>query len=316
MASTLLALFVVVAVFLAGIWATLFGLLTIVGFRPATWPATILTVVLLGVIGYAEYKQRDTIEALAGARPIDPDAESELERITTRIAAQLDVPKPTIAIADRHAPEAMAVGFRPSNIHLVISSGALDSLETTAELEAVVAHELAHVANRDAMVMTAVSAPVVLADGLLTRFERINDNEDNNAAFLSILTVPLGLLSLVVSFCGRCLTAHLSRERERAADRAAVGVTGSPAALATALERLDDEITATPTRDLRDAAAVSSLSILSLEPDEPEKIMLGPEGQQEPSYWWLRKRLYKLFRTHPPTPERLEWLADAERRQE
>lgn len=59
----------------------------------------------------------------------------------------------------------MAVGFRPSNIHLVISSGALDSLETTAELEAVVAHELAHVANRDAMVMTAVSAPVVLADG-------------------------------------------------------------------------------------------------------------------------------------------------------
>ncbi|NGM69242.1 M48 family metalloprotease [Natronolimnobius sp. AArcel1] len=316
MATAITALLIIVTVFLVGVWAFLFGLFTLFGFTPATWPATIWTIILLGVLGYVEYRQQDTIEALAGARPIGPDSEPELEQLTTRVAAQLDVPKPTIAIADRDTPEAMAVGFRPSNIHLVISSGALESLETTAELEAVVAHELAHVANRDAMVMTAVSAPVVLADGLVSRFERINDNDDKNAAFLSILTVPLGLLSLVVSFLGRCITAQLSRERERAADRAAVNVTGSPAALASALERLDDEITATPTRDLRDAAAVSSLSILSLEPDEPEKIMLGPEGQQEPSYWWLRRRLYKLFRTHPPTPERLEWLSAAERRQE
>jgi len=77
------------------------------------------------------------------------------------------------------------------------------------------------------------------------------------------------------------MTARLSRAREQAADRAAVAVvTGSPAVLATSLTKLDRSISDTPNRDLREVSGISSLSILPLEPEELEKVMLGPDGNR------------------------------------
>jgi heat shock protein HtpX len=165
------------------------------------------------------------------------------------------------------------------------------------------------------MVMTIVSLPVILANGLGSRLADIK-----NPGWAAIVIVPLALISTIVWGIGKAITARLSRVRERAADQAAAEITGSPAALASALKRLDRDISETPDRDLRDVSGISSLSILPLEPEELEKVMLGPEGNTEPSYWWLRARLHRLerwlFRTHPPTDDRLEQLAAYERRQE
>ena len=112
-------------------------------------------------IGYLEYRQIDTIERLADADRVDKETEPALYELVTRVATQLGVPVPTIALSERQTPEALAVGFRPENIHLVLSRGTLNTVEGPAELEAVIAHELAHVKNRDAMVMTAVSLPII-----------------------------------------------------------------------------------------------------------------------------------------------------------
>ncbi len=83
------------------------------------------------------------------------------------------------------------------------------------------------------------------------------------------------------------------------------------------VDNLEQKIQETPNRDLREVSGVSSLSILPLEPRQLEKVMLGPEGNIEPSYWWFRKRLYRLRRwlstTHPPTEECLAMLAKIER---
>lgn len=306
-----LTLVVLTGLFLTGVWSVFLGLLALFSVSGAGWIATTITVGVLVAIGYAEFRQTGTIERLAGGRPVSPESEPELDQITTRVATQLDVPKPTVVIANREAPEAMVVGFRPGNTQLVISRGTLDALDSPAELEAVVAHELAHVANRDAMVMRAISTPVVLARGLLTRVQTIEQERNEDAKALVALTVPLAVISKTIWFLGTCVTAQLSRERELAADRAAVDVTGSPAALASALDALDEQITSTPTEDLREAGAVSSLSILPLEP-EPEKVALGPDGNKEPSFWWLRKRIHSLFRTHPPTKNRIERLYEWE----
>lgn len=310
-AAAVVSLAIMTVAFLAGVWAIFYVLFALFGFGGAPVVATLVTVSVLFVIGYAEYRQRDAIERVAGAEHADGEVDQALRGMTTRIATQLDVPAPTVRVADRHTPEAMVVGFRPEKMHLVISEGVLDALDTTEELEAVIAHELAHVKNRDAMVMTAASAPVVLAGGMRARLDSMH--ESGGYGWGGIIVVPLRLLSGLVWFLGRTVTAQLSRGRELAADQAAVEVTGSPATLASALTKLDEEIRSTPSRDLRDVSAVSSLSILPLEPAEPDKIMLGPEGQKEPRFWWIRQYMHRLFHSHPPTDRRIERLSELER---
>jgi heat shock protein HtpX len=305
---------VVTILFLVSVWSVFYALLIIFGFSGAAFLASIVTGGVVLCIGYLEYSQLSRIEGLADAHPVDRETVPELYQTTTKVAAMLGVPTPTIAVSDRAAPEAMAVGIRPGNIHLVLSTGTITALDSD-ELEAVIGHELAHVKNRDAMVMTGLSLPVVLADGLRSRIDRLEDPQG-----FAILTVPLSLVSSAVWISGRAITARLSRHRELAADRAAAHVSGSPSTLAAALRTLDSEITNTPERDLRAVSEISSLSILSLEPAKLEKVMLGPDGTIEPSYWWLRKRLYRLrrwlFVTHPPTEDRLQALAELETQQE
>jgi len=311
MVAAVVALAVVLVAFLIGVWSTFVFVLGALGVVSPMFWASILTAGLLVAIGYLEFRHLDTIEGFADAYPVDREAAPELYEQSTRVAAMLDVPPPTIAVSDRSAPEAMAVGFRPGNVHLVLSTGTIKALDA-AELEAVIAHELAHVANRDAMVMTALSVPVVLADGLGSRL-----GEFEHRSPFGLIAVPLGIVSNAVWIVGRAITARLSRHRELAADRAAAAVIGSPSTLAAALRKLDARIADTPADDLRAVSEIGALSILSLEPRELDKVMLGPEGDIEPAYWWLRTRLHRLerwlFVTHPPTESRLDELAALER---
>lgn len=317
MVTAVLALTVVLVLFLIGVRSVFYYLLLFFEIPSAGLWSLVITGGLVAYIGYLEFRQLDTVERIADAKPVTRETEPELYAMTTNVAAMFDVPLPTIAVSERAVPEAMAIGFRPGNIHLVLSRGTIEALDS-AELEAVIAHELAHVVNRDAMVMTALSTPVVLADGLRSRLAAIEGGKEDHDRATIAVTVPLMVVSTVVWVVGGSVTARLSRHRELAADRAAAQVVGAPATLATALRKLDAEISETPARDLRAVSGVSSLSILSLKPREPEKLLLGPDGDIEPSYWWLRKRLHRLehwlFVSHPPTESRLDELAKLERR--
>ena len=296
--------------FVVAIWVVFVGILSV--FTPpgtAYETAAVVTAALLVTVGVVERDRLLHVEQQADAVIVDRDDRPELYAVVTKVAAHLDVPVPTIAISDSTAPEAMAVGFRPGNVHLVLSRGTLEAL-SGPELEAVIAHELAHVKNRDAMVMTVLSTPVVLADGLRAR---LSEPEDPGA--LAFVIVPLLFVATVVWVVGRTITAVCSRTREVAADRAAVEATGSPTALASALRTLDERIGETPRRDLREVAAVSSLSILPLAPADVETVMLGPEGDVEPTGTTLARVERFLFRTHPRTADRLESLAALEQAQ-
>lgn len=306
MIGAIIGLGVVTVGLLAGVWTVFYFTLQFFEVGFTIYVSFAAAAVTLLVIGYLEYRHLDTIERFADAHPVDREAAPELYQTTTRVATQLDIPIPTIAVSERETPEALAVGFRPSNIHLMLSIGTIEALDDD-ELETVIAHELAHVKNRDAMIMTAVSLPVVLADGLRSRTAQVDER-----GILGIIIVPLSLISDIVWVVGRTIMARLSRARERAADRAAAEITGSSAVLGSALQKLDQNIADTPNQDLREVSAISSLSILPLEPQELEKVMLGPEGETEPSHWWLQKRLHRLerwlFDTHPSTDDRIESL--------
>ncbi len=199
--------------------------------------------------------------------------EPQVASTARRLAQLADVPPPSVRVVASERPESVAVGGGEDAVVLV-SSGLVGAL-SAAELEAALAHEVAHLANGDSRVMSAALGPVLAADEWVD--DDPTDLEDRfwNWAF--------GLLKRY----GQFGVAVLSRGRERAADVAAAELTGAPAALASALERLS-ETRGRPETDLREwERSVAVMDILP--PSEPD-LSTGP------------------FRTHPPVERRVEYL--------
>lgn len=281
-----------------------------------TFIARLVTFVMLTGFVSLEFGRISTVEQHGEAAPVTPEEYPGLHSVTIKIASQFDIPTPTIAIAEQSEPEAITVGYRPENIHLILSRGLIDALDNE-ELEAVIAHELAHIANLDAMVTTIASLPSFFADDLQAWMGGWAN--DDNPFFIFLF------IGVVTEYVSRPVVAVLSRTRESAADRTAATVTGAPAALASALRTLDKQIATTPSKDLREASSLSSLSILPLDPMDAEtdirdsdgifgfSILLIPDGWESvgivgvitSGLMWIK---WKLFATHPSTARRIDAL--------
>lgn len=185
-ALTLLSLCTVV--FFALVWLVVL-VASLLVFEPAG-AAMVSTLLAIGLLGWFVYRQvgRGSLEERADAELLTGESYPDLQDRVTRVAAQLGIPAPEIAISEREAPEAMAVGVRPASSHLILSTGTLSALDDE-QLTAVIAHELAHVANRDAMVMTVASIPVVVVDGI--RAELLGNLPDGPDSYNDIETTEL-----------------------------------------------------------------------------------------------------------------------------
>jgi heat shock protein HtpX len=249
-------------------------------------------VIAVGVL-FAQYWFSDRIALFAiRGREVSPEEAPQLHGVVDRLCAMADMPKPRVAVADVDLPNAFATGRRPERAVLCVTAGIMRRLEPP-ELEAVLAHELSHVAHRDVAVMTIASGLGVAA-GLLTRFalyagwfggfRRGGRGGDSSVpVFLVIL-----LVSAVVYAVSFVLTRALSRYRELAADRGAAVVTGAPRMLASALVKVSGDMAAIPTRDLR---AVEPLNAFFFTPALSSGFSLS-----------------SLFSTHPTLERRLEQL--------
>jgi len=182
--------------------------------------------------------------------------------IVSRLAALAEIDAPKVAVAQTPAPNALAVGMRQGSSTVVVTQGLLDLLDPK-ELEAVLAHEISHLANRDAAVMTAVSAPRILG-------EVVVGESGSTLGMLWLVGWPLGLIPLGL---GTGLTLTVSRYREFAADRGSAILTGTPEQLMSALVKLSGRASDIPHRDLRTANAFCIVStgahVLSLLSDHP-----------------------------------------------
>ena len=248
--------------------------------------------VLLIAVGsaWAQWYFSDRVALFSmSARVVTPEQAPQLHAIVDRLCAMADMPKPAVAIADTDMPNAFATGRSTKRAVVCVTTGLLRRLDAE-ELEGVLSHELAHVAHRDVLVMTVASFVGVLA-GFLTRswmwggLTRRRDSDSNGAlAFILIMVV-----SVVVYFVSFILVRVLSRYRELSADRAGALLTGRPAALGRALQKITGDMGAIPTRDLR---AKESMNAFFITP------AFG--GGQS---------MAALFATHPPLETRLEQLA-------
>jgi heat shock protein HtpX len=222
-----------------------------------------------------------------GAREVSPQEAPELHAIIDRLCVQANIPKPRVAIAETAMPNAFAVGRSPKSATVCCTTGILDLL-SPGELEAVLGHELTHVANRDVVVMTVASFFASIA-AFITQmgfwFGGAFDNRDQNSGVAFIVVI---LVSAVVYVISWLLLQALSRYREFAADRGSAVLTGRPSALISALLKIDGSMQHVPKQDLR--AASGELAALYIFPPKTKETLTG------------------LFSTHPPLEKRIAAL--------
>jgi heat shock protein HtpX len=221
-------------------------------------------IIALGGIGIVFYQwwSSDTLAMKAmRAREVTPEEAPELHGMIDRLCAMADMPKPRVGVADLDIPNAFATGRSPERAVVCVTTGILGKL-TAEELEAVLAHELSHVAHRDVLVMTLASTAGIIA-GMLTRGAAwggfgLFRSRDSNTGIAVLGAVVVSLVVYAVSFF---LLRLLSRYRELAADRAGAYLTMKPAALATALQKISGEMAAIPQKDLRASQAMNAFFI-------------------------------------------------------
>jgi heat shock protein HtpX len=213
----------------------------------------------IGVAFYQWWNSDRTAMKAMRAREVSPEEAPELHGMIDRLCALADMPKPRVGIADLDLPNAFATGRSPDRAVVCVTTGIMGKL-TPEELEAVLAHELSHVAHRDVLVMTVASSAGIVAGMLMhgARFGALAGRRDRNSAAFFMITLVVSLVVYAISFF---LTRLLSRYRELSADRAGAYLTMKPAALATALQKITGEISAIPQRDLRSSQALNAFFI-------------------------------------------------------
>ena len=259
--------------------------------------SAMVALLLAGGLLAVQYFASDRIALAAiGGKEVSPQQQPALHGVVDRLCALADMPKPRVAIADADIPNAFATGRSPDKAVVCVTTGLLRRLDEP-ELEAVLAHELSHVAHRDVAVMTVASF-LGLAAGLVVRFAfyaglfgGLGGRRGGREGGVPVVLVVI-LVSAVVYGISFLLTRALSRYRELSADRGAATVTGRPSTLAAALVKVSGEMSRIPTRDLRSA---EPLNAFFFTPALANGFSLS-----------------SLFSTHPPLERRLEQLARIE----
>jgi len=262
--------------------------------------------VLLGLalcVGSFFYSDKIALSAAQAqlVTPQDGPQAARLHGIVDRLCALANMPKPRVAIAPSPMLNAFATGRNQKTAVLVVTTGLLNNTDLTdSELEAVLAHELSHVAHKDVAVMTIASFLGIIA-GLLVRFAfyselfgggRGRGGNNNNGGALPVILIVLvvGMVTYAISFL---LIRLLSRYRELAADRSGALLTGQPSALASALQKVSGSMTRIPTKDLRSAEPLNAFYF----------VPAFKAGGKEVS-------LNSIFSTHPTLERRLRQLAE------
>lgn len=224
--------------------------------------STLLVVVIAAVALVSQYYFSDKIAMFSmRAHEVTPAQEPHLHEIVDRLCLLANMPKPRVGVAEMDMPNAFATGRNPKHAVICATRGLMRRL-SDEELEAVLAHELSHVAHRDVAVMTIASGVGMLA-GLISRIAmwgamfsgggRSRDGE--NLVLLEMITWLVSLLVYVIAYL---LTMALSRYRELAADRSGAILIGKPSVLASALVHITGDIGRIPRTDLRQAEGMNA----------------------------------------------------------
>jgi heat shock protein HtpX len=257
--------------------------------------------VIIALIAVVQYWTSDKLAlAASGAKIVTREEAPDLHAMVERLCAMADLPKPRIAVIPTDVPNAFATGRSPKHAAVAVTNGLWKRLEPQ-EIEAVLAHELSHIANRDVLIMTVASFFAMLA-ALITRWglyfgmfggfgggNRDNNNNGGNQIPVWLIIFVVAAITYAVSYI---LIRTISRYREYAADRGSALITGAPENLMSALQKIASGITQIPQQDLREVAGMNAFFIV-------------------PTNW--RNNVGELFMDHPPLEKRIAALSQIAR---
>lgn len=218
------------------------------------------------------------------AQPVDSASHPELHSMTASLAQRAGLPMPKLYIIPQQAPNAFATGRDPNNAAVAVTHGLME-LMNREEVEGVIAHELAHIKNRDTLT-SAIAATVAGAIASIAMFLRFgamfggrNENSPNPIALIG--------LSLIAPLAASVVHMAISRTREFAADADAAKFVGHPQGLINALQKL---------------GGYSKRIPMQSNPATQHMFIVQPFGGSG---------MAKLFSTHPPIEKRIERLRGA-----
>jgi len=237
---------------------------------------------------YAYWNSDKVAIRQAKATPADPVEFKELHNLIENLAITAGLPKPKVFIINDAAPNAFATGRNPDNAAIAVTTGLMQVLDRS-ELEGVIAHEMAHIGNRDILVMTVavvLSGFIALLADFLLRGTAFGGGDSDRGGVVTIL-IAIGA-SLLAQLFATLLQLAVSRRREYLADATGALMTRYPEGLASALEKISGY--SAPMRTASKATAHLYIS--------------QPFG--------TRKKLSGLFATHPPMERRIAALRGLE----
>ncbi len=275
--------------------AVLTALVVFIGYALGGQTGLILALLVAGAMNFTSYWWSDKIVLrMYGAQEISERDAPELFRLVSDLTSRADMPMPKVYVIPEDTPNAFATGRNPQHAVVAVTEGLLRMLDRR-ELAGVLAHELAHVKNRDTLVMT-VAASIGGALSMLANmamwsslFGSSSDDDEEGSGLMG------GLLGIIVApIAASLIQMAISRSREFLADEAGAQMTGDPLALAGALRKIE--------------SWSQQLPMHSGNPAMAHLFIINPFGGMSAS------GLLRLFSTHPSTEDRvsrLETLARA-----
>ena len=253
-------------------------------------------IVIAFALIFSQYYFSDKIAMFSmHAHEVTPAQEPRLHEIVDRLCLLANMEKPRVGVAEVDIPNAFATGRSPKHAVICATRGLMNRLGDE-ELEAVLAHELSHVAHRDVAVMTIASGVGMLA-GLVSRIAMWGANlggggRGRGGQNIVLLEMATWIISLVIYVIAYMLTMALSRYRELAADRSGAILIGKPSVLASALVHITGDMGKIPRTDLRKSEGMNAFFFAPA---------LAPGTAAS------------LFSTHPSLEKRLDQLNKLER---
>ena len=245
-------------------------------------------VLIVFVMAFVQYFFSDKLVLwTTRSRVIEPDEYPELHRMVEHLCAEADLPKPRIAIMQTPVPNAFATGRNPKHAVVAVTDSIMRLL-TPKELEAVLAHELSHVKNRDILTLTVASFIAMIAALVMQNFlfaSLFSRRDGENPWIIA------GIVAIVVYFVAQLLIMALSRYREFAADRGSALITERPRDLISALQKISGRMDNVPQQARQQVESANAFFIIPA--------LSG-------------NTLMELFSTHPPLEKRIANLEKVE----
>jgi heat shock protein HtpX len=267
---------------------SLAGLMVFLGSLLGGRSGAMLGLVFAAVMNLGSYWFSDRIALkMSRARPVSRGEAPQLYAAVERLTRRAGLPMPSLHLIPSQQPNAFATGRNPAHAAVAVTEGILEILSPD-ELEGVLAHELAHVRNRDILI-ASVAATIAGAISFVATMARWGamfggggDDEDNPGGILGLLAA-----SIVAPIAAMIMQMAVSRSREFAADALGAEIAGRPQGLASALRKLE---------------VMSQRVPMAVNPSAAPMFIVNPLRGA-----WA-KGASRMFSTHPPTEERISRL--------